>query len=80
MHKSTKICKIVKDLTQTEKEMNFNVKTDKDLMSFKIELEGQKYIVYPKNEALYDYLLESSKSEWKGYINRNPTNLKIHKL
>ena len=60
--------------------MEFNVTTDQHLMSFKIELDGQTFIVYPINEALYEYLLDSTKSEWKGYINRNPTNLKINKL
>jgi len=60
--------------------MKFNVTTDQQLMSFKIEIEGVAYIVYPKNEDLYQYLLDSTKSDWKGYINRNPANLKIHKL
>jgi hypothetical protein len=71
---------LINNNTKTEKEMNFNVTTDQELMSFKIELEGQTYIVYPKNEDLFDYLIDSSKSDWKNYINRNPTNLKIHKL
>jgi Tfp pilus assembly PilM family ATPase len=71
---------LINNNTKTEKEMNFNVTTDQELMSFKIELEGQTYIVYPKNEVLFDYLIDSSKSDWKQYINRNPTNLKINKL
>jgi hypothetical protein len=58
--------------------MDFTVTPNDKSKTFVIRREGQIYLIEPANEALFEYLKESSKIEWLGYLKRKPSNLIIN--